>query len=488
LSPPFVKEVEAVLFMTEPLDFVRVAHHLSMWQADLDSNLGAAKLEQLMAMHTVQEVNMLISTLDRVASGNRSRVVDASVPVPEAVRGLGGRLDPMSGNDLAGDRKKRRQKRNILGDVLHAITGLATDEQLQQQLQLDKEIRDRVSTTLARQVTFEKSLAESMASVHQEEETMEAQILELRSAHDRDLGRATRLMVNRHMIQEDVDKLEDVLHAVWTGTANARHSTYLSSRAGLQQVAAFHYVNCTKIENGVVITYTSRLYSTSAVLSVQDLGLGTYRALETVDRLYYLHSSHHLSMPLTEKEVRGFRSSCPECAILVYLGHDEYLTVVPGAVSCTLGGKIASVNLTVSSSVLLAGQDSCANSVMQTGGGSLRTKLYRVDTAEDRVLDSLLVQKAASAGSDVETLAHMKRSHERAALSLKHDLGAAQVEMRGLVEDTDKQFFFHEMQSYASWAWLLIITVVILCALFLVCARYRAAKRSVAAAVVNATV
>jgi hypothetical protein len=350
-------------------------------------------------------------------------------------------------------------------------------------MQLDKEIRDRVSETLSRQVSFEKSLSETLASVHQEEETMETQILELKRVHDRDLGRATRLAVNRHMIQEDVDKLEDVLHAVWTGMANARHSTYLSSRAGLPQVAAFHYVNCTKDDQGVVVTYTSRLYVTSPVLSVYDLGGGTYRALETVDRMYYLHVSHHLSAPLSEREVRGFHSPCPECAILVYLGHDEYQAVVPGNVTCTLGGKVTPLDLTLPSSLLLVNSDSCANRAMQAGVGLMRTKQYRVDTSEDRVLDALLIQRATSTNSDVETLAHMKKSHEKAALSLKRDLGTAQVELKGLMADTDKQFFFHEMKSYASWAWMLILSIVIMCALMLVCARYRAARRSIVTAV-----
>ena len=312
---------------------------------------------------------------------------------------------------------------------------------------------------------------------------MEAQILELRRVHDCDLGRATRLTVNQHMIQEDVDKLEDVLHAVWTGMANARHSTYLSSRAGLPQVAAFHYVNCTKDAQGVVVTYTSRLYVTSPVLSVYDLGGGTYRALETVERMYYLHVGHHLTAPLSEREVRGFHSPFPDCAILVYLGHDEYLAVVPGTVTCTLGGKITPLNLTLPSSLLLTNSDSCANRAMQAGVGLMRTKQYRVDTSEDRVLDALLIQRATSTNSDVETLAHMKKSHEKAALSLKRDLGTAQVELKGLMADTDKQFFFHEMKSYASWAWMLILSIVIMCALMLVCARYRAARRSIVTAV-----
>ncbi len=55
---------------------------------------------------------------------------------------------------LVEESKVKRVKRNIFGDVLHQLFGVATDEELQQQLRVDEELRDKVASTLTRQVVF----------------------------------------------------------------------------------------------------------------------------------------------------------------------------------------------------------------------------------------------------------------------------------------------------------------------------------------------
>ena len=45
----------------------------------------------------------------------------------------------------------QRVKRNFLGDLLHTLTGVATDDQLQAQLRLDEEIREKVLSVLTHQ-------------------------------------------------------------------------------------------------------------------------------------------------------------------------------------------------------------------------------------------------------------------------------------------------------------------------------------------------
>jgi hypothetical protein len=46
-----------------------------------------------------------------------------------------------------------RFKQNILGDVLHALIGVATEEELAKQRQLDEDIRNKVTSTLTRQMS-----------------------------------------------------------------------------------------------------------------------------------------------------------------------------------------------------------------------------------------------------------------------------------------------------------------------------------------------
>jgi membrane protein DedA with SNARE-associated domain len=50
----------------------------------------------------------------------------------------------------------RRTKRNVFGDILHYLFGVATHEELQQHLRLDEELIDKVANMLKRQVYFEK--------------------------------------------------------------------------------------------------------------------------------------------------------------------------------------------------------------------------------------------------------------------------------------------------------------------------------------------
>jgi len=133
----------------------------------------------------------------------------------------------------------RRQKRNILRELVYVITGLTTDDQLQQQLRIDEVIRDKVTNTLARQISFEQTMATIYSNLTKEEETLHSMINSLQFQHDQDKARHTRMTAYQSVVLEDIDRLEDEIEAVWTGHVNSRHAAFLSSRAGLWQVAAF---------------------------------------------------------------------------------------------------------------------------------------------------------------------------------------------------------------------------------------------------------
>jgi hypothetical protein len=59
----------------------------------------------------------------------------------------------------------RRTKRNVFGDIMHQLFGVATDEQLQQQLRVDEEMRNKVADTLTRQVYYEKELTMAIGNI-----------------------------------------------------------------------------------------------------------------------------------------------------------------------------------------------------------------------------------------------------------------------------------------------------------------------------------
>jgi hypothetical protein len=59
----------------------------------------------------------------------------------------------------------KRIKRNVFGDIMHQLFGVATDEQMQQQLRADEEMRDKVADTLTRQVYYEKELTMAISNL-----------------------------------------------------------------------------------------------------------------------------------------------------------------------------------------------------------------------------------------------------------------------------------------------------------------------------------
>ena len=64
----------------------------------------------------------------------------------------------------------RRVKRNFLGDLLHTLTGVATDDQLQAQLRLDEEIREKVLSVLTHQTQYEEEVGKIISGLSKEEE------------------------------------------------------------------------------------------------------------------------------------------------------------------------------------------------------------------------------------------------------------------------------------------------------------------------------
>jgi hypothetical protein len=218
----------------------------------------------------------------------------------------------------------RRQKRNILRELVYVITGLTTDDQLQQQLRIDEVIRDKVTNTLARQISFEQTMATIYSNLTKEEETLHSMINSLQFQHDQDKARHTRMTAYQSVVLEDIDRLEDEIEAVWTGHVNSRHAAFLSSRAGLWQVAAFAYPS-TAHSTSLQLKYSARMYTTTPIKKVTHLP-GILH-LDTMDKTYLLQPAYDLSHPLTELEVRGTRADCPECAKLVHAGQGNYVVV-----------------------------------------------------------------------------------------------------------------------------------------------------------------
>jgi hypothetical protein len=281
-----VQEIDGLLYVTEPVNTFRISRHVQLWSADLQGDVD--KLDVLMASKTISELSILMTSINQLTAigpfaGTDSTGTDSDTSLP--------------GNLV------RRFKRNILGDALNYLSGVPTAEMMAKQVKLDEEIRDKVTATLTRQMSYERSVTDVIGNITREEEVLGRHLEILAKKHTMDVGRLTRFNTHRHIVLEDIDKLEDVLEAAWSGVANTRHSVYLSSRAGLQQVATFRTVGISKGRDGPIIRYVARLYRKTPVLAVSRTNL--ILSVATPDRLYHLHPGHNLLLPISEQEIRG---------------------------------------------------------------------------------------------------------------------------------------------------------------------------------------
>jgi hypothetical protein len=372
--PAAIDEVDGMLFVTEPVNTFRMERHIQLWVADLQGQRDVEKLDLLLASKTIREMSLLMSSLKALAVKGTS----SSLPWIDPTAA------PSSSPMTDKENQVHRFKRNILGDVLHALTGVATEEELAKQRQLDEDIRNKVTSTLTRQMSYEKTVSDIIGNITNEEEVLGRHLQELAQKHNEDVSKITRLNVHNQIILEDIDKLEDVLTAVWTGEATVRHAVFLSAKANLPTVAHFRAVGLHMDRNGPVVRYSTRIFKRVDVLAVNRTKLMT--TLSMLGRTYYLHPGHNLQLPLTEQEVRGTRIPCPTCALLVHVDGQHYLTVSPGRLICTQGLTTSTFNLTSSQQLDIQPTDNCVNEAIHIGRRMLQLQEFEIDTTGDNVL------------------------------------------------------------------------------------------------------
>jgi hypothetical protein len=463
LSPTAVDEVDGLLYVTEPVNTFRMERHIQLWVADLHGQRDTEKLDLLLASKTIREMTLLMASLKALASKGSSSTLpwtgSSSSP-------------PAQTNDK--DNQVQRFKRNILGDVLHALTGVATEEEMAKQRQLDEDIRDKVTATLTRQMSYEKNVADIIGNITNEEEVLGRHINELAQRHADDMGRMTRQNVHHQIILEDIDKLEDVLAAVWTGEVAVRHSVFLSSKANLPTAAHFRTVGVYTDRNGPVIKYVTRIYKKVDVLATNR----TKRVvtLSTLGRTYYLHPGHNLLLPLNEVEVRGTRIPCPSCAVLVHVDHQRYLTVTPGRLTCTQGTLTSSLNLTAGQQLDVHPDDNCVNEAIHIGRQMLRLQEFEIDTTGDKAVDTLLTRKTSQAEVGVETMTAMRDAHRLLNMKLRQDVNMAQEDISTFVQDTSLALDSVTISTGFSLGGVAIVASLVFLILLCILCRCRAAR------------
>ncbi len=236
----------------------------SLWITELSAS--NEKLDKLQAAAMMRDSTLLIETILQMTGQEKIKI-------------------ELKTQKLTDNNQYTRYKRNILGDFLSAVTGVATEDELQKQMKIDNEIRDKVVEVLGRQVTFEKSITAYYTNLTREEEQMHKRIDAIANQRTRDRNQLSRIMVLTAIAQDDIKDMEDILEILWTGRVPARHAIKLSKYAKLPRVALFNFNRATPGQEGPVMQYSTRTYYNSKA-KVIEYGL-TYTEIQTDHNLYH---------------------------------------------------------------------------------------------------------------------------------------------------------------------------------------------------------
>jgi hypothetical protein len=460
-----------------------------------ESRGGNVKLEMLLAQRLMRESALLMRTLLAYAVGDSSTTEGHSslyqpgraLPPPTNRDTRTERVSPpVKGREVskketgfwAGDgvtieeNTVRRVKRNVFGDVFHQLFGLATDEELQQQLRVDEDLRDKVASTLTRQVYFEKELVAAIGNLSVGEDKALERIDVLEEKMGVESARRLRMDGHRFTLMEDVDRLEDILEAVVTGVVNTRHAAFLSSKAGLSRVATFEFVNVTASKSGVTVRYLTRLYQMVTVEEISSNAV--YSRVRTPSRDYFLHVSHGAEMPVTELEVQGTRDECEMCAVLVHTGSRRYLAVIPGVVTCVSGvqGEERERQMEVGEVVILERGDICKNKRMLVTDEGRHITRYTVTAAGADPLDSMVLQRREKTDRKLDGSHSVTDSHAALNIHLRQNLGMAQQDIDNLIRETQQSFKLYTVTSSSTFAWLTLISVLAILLVLLIVRKF----------------
>ena len=482
------QEVDGLVYTEEELGLDRVEKHIFVWRMDLEESRGSgSQLEMLLAKRLMLEGALLVKSLRSYAMKEDGKGSEQSVsmfqrggmnlapvltrPVLSAIPSSGMREATTGkkferkdgaawvGGYTEGENSLRRTKRNVFGDIMHQLFGVATDEQLQQQLRVDEELRGKVTDTLTRQVMYEKELTQAIGNITAEEDKMEGRLQVVIEQQSRDRERSLRMDGHRFTLMEDVDRLEDILEAVVTGVVNTRHSAYLSSMAGLSRVASFEYLNMTATSGRVSVHYLTRLFREVEVEVLAKDALLVQ--LRTPGQEYYLHVSHSLEMPLTEHEVRGTRDECSYCAVLVHTGSLRYLAVKAGNLTCmsSVDDSRQTGSLSAGEVIVLRRTDECQNKRMSVSVGGRHLSHYIVSASGADPLDTLMLRRRERLDQRPTGGRGITSPHAALNMHLRQNLGMAQQDIENLIAETQEPFKLYTVTSSSTVVWLLFLSV-----------------------------
>ena len=353
-------------------------------------------------------------------------------------------------------------KRNFLGDILHSLTGVATDEQLQQQMRLDEEIREQVVSLLHHQAITDKGVTDMLSAVAQEEDNLSDRLGTLQQQHDQDVSSSNRLLAFLSIVTSDIRLLECTLSSMSAGIAPPYLSSLLSLKSGLSTYSPYRYLHTFRTAKGVSVEYTSTLFTESEILGFLPAVYPGAVFLRTRLHNFLLPASYTNSTPVSELEVRFTNVSCFDCAVLLHYESSIYRVLVPGTMSCVYLNRTEHLLSVANNSLAdLSPYLGCQNRQISLGRVGLTVSTYVANT-NDVGLDSLLLARDSKTKNISAPHPSLSRDVTAGRVKILKGLSEAKDDIDALSRLTLSNPSLSAFHITSGVAWLIALTVLCL--------------------------
>ena len=430
--PRAVYQVAAVVAVNETLDVGLIRKHIKTWAGDVSRDVRRGDQSVFMSY--------------------------ALTPRQLKLQYLSATLDNMSPEEKP---STRRSKRNILGTVLSAVTGLATSEQMERVVTLERDMRDKVFETLHQVNTFEVDVMSGISNMSSEVEQMSVVVASMHGDLASLIRLSSRTALHTYLVDGDLMLLEELILSILESQATPTHGLKLAVRCGMSADTHFkiHGWEYTKGSGMLVVNFKAMLYQRSEVLEVKEVA--GHLLVRTENRAYLVHSGTDLwNLRLSELEVRLTGVECPDCALIVHFHESEYLVVKNGSLACFINGVLSEMSVE-SGLVSLPVPVNCSSTAIAVGASRLKLREMKIS---DNVAEPDDYQEVSSMLEEGHaTLSRsMANGHKKLQRKLKFDQDSEHYRLASFLEVTDKDFLDISNEGMVSFSWLTGLTVVFL--------------------------
>jgi len=327
-------------------------------------------------------------------------------------------------------------------------------------LRIDGEIRDKIASTLTKQVAFEKTVTDLYMNLTQEEDEINKRMDSLSRQFQQERQLRSKLAALLQVATSDIEDVEDCLQCIWYGEVTPRHAARLASMAALDHTPHFWLDIYVSVPHGLQLMYTSTIYSNANVTVRPEQ---EYNIVQDGINEFLLHLGHPTTAPITEKDVVFLSShECQQCALFVHLENDLYRCVKAGQLTC----DDKSANYTTDERLQTANRRVCWNQQIKIDEQRLTLKEIILDLSSDKLdLDSLLLKRELEGmRATLDNPAIRHRGHQAGGMKLQNELQSAQRDLTTFIQDTklDMAVEFTKPTNYIPWTILLILTLTVM--------------------------